>query len=208
MLNLNYNINGSGLQRALYTEQETRGFRQFQIQYIIVGAGGGAAAGNNSFDSGSDVPKVGIAGNAGTIVTGSYCVFPLTTYPITIGKGGSGGLATSQSIAWTGSNGETSSFYTIAAPGGFGGKSRVYITSSTFAGSGTGTSASIANGGSGSQWTYNLPGCFPLPSQPQCHGGDLNSSSFYGGGGAGIIVSQSFSSIQPLSFMYLIFSLL
>jgi hypothetical protein len=158
MLNLNYNINASNLERSKFTEQESEGFRPFQIQYLVVPAGGGGAAGNNSFNSGSDLPKVGIAGNGGVIATGSFCVQPFVTYPIVIGKGGSGGLATSQSIAWTGSNGGNSAFFNIEAIGGLGGKSQVYITSSTFAGNGLLTSASGANGGTGSQWNYNLPG--------------------------------------------------
>lgn len=199
MLNLNYNINASNLERAKFTEQENEAFRPFQIQYIIVPAGGGAAAGNNSFESGSDVPKFGIAGNGGVIVTGSYCVQPLVSYPIVIGNGGAGGIATSESIAWTGSNGENSAFYNIEAIGGDGGKSQQYITSSTFAGSGASTSASIADGGSGSQWTYNLPGCLPDPFFPECHGGELISSSYYSGGGAGIVVSGS---IETLTIEY------
>ena len=144
MLNLNYNINASNLERSRFTEQESEGFRPFQIQYLVVPAGGGGAAGNNSFNSGSDLPKVGIAGNGGVIATGSFCVQPFVTYPIVIGKGGSGGLATSQSIAWTGSNGGNSAFFNVEAIGGFGGKSQVYITSSTFAGNGLLTSASGA----------------------------------------------------------------
>jgi hypothetical protein len=202
MLNLNYNINASNLERARFTEQESEAFRPFQIQYLVVPAGGGGAAGNNSFNSGSDLPKVGIAGNGGVIATGSFCVQPFVTYPIVIGKGGKGGFATSQSLAWTGSNGGNSAFDNIIAIGGEGGKSQVYITSSTFAGNGLLTSASGANGGTGSQWTYNLPGC--LPPTVGCHGGELISSSYYSGGGAGIAVSQSFTSPQPIPFMYLI----
>jgi len=201
MINLNYNLN-SVLRRSVYTEQENEAFRPFQIQYIIVPAGGGAAGGNNSFNSGSDLPKVGIAGNGGVIVTGSYCVQPLVSYPITIGNGGKGGLATSQSNAWTGSNGDFSAFYNIVANGGEGGKSQIYITSSTFAGSGASTSASIANGGTGSQWTYNLPGCLPDPFNPGCHGGELISSSYYSGGGAGIAVSGS--TIPKLQIEYIV----
>jgi len=203
MLNLNYNLNSSNIERSRFTEQESEGFRKFQIQYVIIPGGGGAAAGNNSFNSGSDLPKVGIAGNGGIITSGSFCVEPFATYPIVVGSGGKGGLATSQSLAWTGSNGETSSFFTIGTGGGFGGKSQIYITSSTFAGNGASTSASIQNGGTGSQWTYNLPGCLPYPGTG-CHGGELNSSSYYSGGGAGIAVSQSFTSPQPIGFMYLI----
>ena len=196
MLNLNYNINASNLERANFTEQENEAFRPFQIQYVIVPAGGGAAAGNNSFNSGSDLPKVGIAGNGGVMASGSFCVQPLVSYPITIGKGGKGGIATSQSLAWTGSTGGNSAFYNIEAFGGEGGKSQVYITSSTFAGSGLLTSASGANGGTGSQWTYNLPGCLPSPFFPECHGGQLISSSYYSGGGAGIVVSGSIPRLQ------------
>ena len=172
MLNLNYNINASNLERSKFTEQESEGFRPFQIQYLVVPAGGGGAAGNNSFNSGSDLPKVGIAGNGGVIATGSFCVQPFITYPIIVGKGGKGGLATSQSLAWTGSIGGNSAFYNIEAIGGNGGSSQVYITSSTFAGNGLLTSASGANGGTGSQWTYNLPGCLPSPFFPECHAGD------------------------------------
>jgi len=202
MLNLNYNLNSSNIERSRFTEQENEAFRKFQIQYVIVPGGGGSAAGNNSFNSGSDLPKVGIAGNGGIITSGSFCVEPFGTYPIVVGSGGAGGLATSQSLAWTGSNGQSSSFYSISSTAGVGGKSQVYITSSTFAGNGASTSASIQNGGTGSQWTYNLPGC--LPPNPGCHGGELNSSSYYSGGGAGIAVSQSFTSPQPIGFMYLI----
>jgi hypothetical protein len=199
MLNLNYNLNAANLERARFTEQESEGFRKFQIQYVIVPGGGGAAAGNNSFNSGSDLPKVGIAGNGGIITSGAFCVEPFGTYPIVVGSGGAGGIATFQSLAWTGSDGQPSSFYSISSTGGVGGKSQVYITSSTFAGNGASTSASIANGGTGSQWTYNLPGCFPTLVNPECHGGDLNSSSYYSGGGAGIVVSGS---IETLTIEY------
>ena len=198
MLNLNYNLNSSNIERSRFTEQESEGFRKFQIQYVIVPGGGGAAAGNNSFNSGSDLPKVGIAGNGGIITSGAFCVEPFATYPVIIGSGGPGGIPTSQSLAWTGSNGQASSFYSVSSTGGVGGKSQVYITSSTFAGNGALTSASIANGGTGSQWTYNLPGCLPTPFDPTCHGGELISSSYYSGGGAGIIVSQSFTSPLPI----------
>jgi hypothetical protein len=200
MLNLNYNINSAGLEKAKFTEQENEAFRPFQIQYVIVPAGGGAAAGNNSFDSGSDLPKVGIAGNGGVIASGSYCVQPLTSYPIVIGKGGAGGIK-GTSTSFTGSTGGNSAFYNIEAFGGEGGKSQVYITSSTFAGNGASTSASIANGGSGSQWTYNLPGCLPDPFNPGCHGGQLISESYYSGGGAGIVVSGS---VNPLTIEYIV----
>ena len=201
MLNLNYNLNAAGLEKARFTEQENEAFRPFQIQYVIVPAGGGAAAGNNSFNSGSDLPKVGIAGNGGVIASGSYCVQPLTAYPIVIGKGGKGGIK-GITTAFTGSTGGNSAFYNIEAMGGDGGKSQIYITSSTFAGNGLLTSASGANGGTGSQWTYNLPGCLPDPFNPGCHGGQLISESYYSGGGAGIVVSGS--SFPALEIEYIV----
>jgi len=196
MLNLNYNIANSNLLRARYTEQESSGFRPFQIQYVLVSGGGGAAAGNNSFNSGSDLPKVGIAGDAGVIVTGSICVQPFITYPVIVGIGGKGGIATSESLAWTGSRGSLSEFYQNQALGGEGGKSQIYITASALAGSGSSTGPIVANGGSGSQWTYNLPGCLPTLLNPECHGGELISSSYWGGGGAGIVVSGSIPTLQ------------
>ena len=196
MLNLNYNIDGSNLLRARFTEQEASAFRPFQIQYVLVAGGGGAAAGNNSFNSGSDLPKVGIAGDAGVIVTGSICVQPFITYPVIVGKGGKGGIATSESLAWTGSRGSLSEFYQNQALGGEGGKSQIYITASALAGSGSSTGPIVANGGSGSQWTYNLPGCLPTLLNPECHGGELISSSYWGGGGAGIRVSGSVPRLQ------------
>ena len=198
MINLNYNYNSSGLKRALYTDQQVQQFRQFQIQYLIVAGGGGAAGGNTSFLTGS-APLIGIAGNAGTVLTGSYCVQPFTHYPITIGGGGQGGA--SGSINFQGLNGGDSSFYNIVATGGIGGQSQIFLTSSTAAGNGSGTSASLSYGGSGSQWTYNLPGCLPTPQNPSCHGGELISSSYYAGGGAGIVQTGAYN---PLTVEYIV----
>lgn len=203
MLNLNYNLNAANIERARFTEQENESFRPFQIQYILVPGGGGAAAGNYvpaENYSGSIKPVYGIAGNAGSVVTGSYCVQPFITYPIVIGNGGTGGQISDTLASFSGSNGGDTSFFNITAIGGEGGKSQIYITSSTAAGNGSQTSASISSGGSGSQWTYNLPGCLPGPFNPGCHGGELISSSYYGGGGAGFIVNGVFN---PLTVEYL-----
>lgn len=198
MINLNYNLVGAALQQNKYIDQEDEAYRPFQIQYVIVPAGGGAAAGNNQFSYGTALPKFGIAGNGGVVVTGSYCVQPFVTYPITIGKGGKGGLLGTGS--YTGSQGTNSSFYDIVATGGTGGTTQLYTSASGLAGNGSQTIAVVANGGSGSQWTYNLPGCLPYPGT-SCHGGELISSSFFAGGGAGIVVSQSY---VPVVFDYLI----
>jgi hypothetical protein len=198
MLNLNYNLNSTILDKSTYTLQEDQSFRPFQIQYVIVPGGGGAAAGNNQFSYGTALPKFGIAGNGGVVVTGSYCVQPFITYPITVGIGGKGGLLGTGS--YSGSQGTNSAFYNIEAIGGVGGQTQLYTSASGLAGNGSQTIAVVANGGSGSQWTYNLPGCLPYPGT-SCHGGELNSSSFYSGGGAGVVVSQSY---VPVVFDYLI----
>jgi hypothetical protein len=181
MLNLNYNIIGAGGYDR-YSKEEAKGFIPFQIQYLIVAGGGGSAGGNNNL-------KAGQAGGGAQVVTGSYCVFPFETYSITVGNGGIGGLRTATFPAYTGSNGETSSFAEYIALGGNGGYIQNEVTLSFFAGSGSGADPIEGNGGAGSQWTYNLATSSFPPYPPFAHAGELISSSFYGGGGAGFMVN-------------------
>lgn len=181
MLNLNYNIIGAGgFDR--YSKEEAKGFIPFQVQYLIVAGGGGSAGGDNNLEAGQ-------AGGGGQVVTGSYCVYPFNTYSITIGNGGAGGLRTSTFPAYTGSNGETSSFAEFVALGGNGGYVQGVVTQSFYAGSGSGAAPIAGNGGMGSQWTYNLPTASYPPFPPFAHAGEYISSSFYGGGGAGFMVN-------------------
>jgi hypothetical protein len=202
MLNFNLNLVGiSSFDR--FSQEESRGYIPFRLQYILVSGGGGAAAGNNSFTSGSDLPKIGVAGSGGVVVTGSFCVEPFTSYPIIIGTGGAGGTKSITSPIWTGSNGNDTIAFGTTAFGGEGGKLQFYITSSGFAGNGSGTSASIANGGSGSLWTYNLPGPpFPDGYGGGGTGGDYITNNYYSGGGAGIVVSGS--TIPTLAIEYIV----
>ena len=181
MLNLNYNIIGAGgFDR--YSKEEAKGFIPFQIQYLIVAGGGGSAGGDNNLEAGQ-------AGGGAQVVTGSYCVNPFNTYSVRIGNGGAGGQRTSTFPAYTGSNGETSSFDNIIALGGNGGYIQNTITQSFYAGSGSGAQPIEGNGGLGSQWTYNLSTSSFPPYPPFAHAGELISSSYYGGGGAGFMIN-------------------
>lgn len=179
MLNLNYNIIG-GTEPNRFSKQQDKGFIPFQVQYLVVGGGGGAAGGGNL--------KAGQAGGGGQVLEGGYCVQPFATYSINIGQGGLGGAVSGSLTITTGSNGETSSFATISSLGGKGGVYQNAVTLSFFGGEGDYDvyQPSMGNGGSGSQWVYNLPGCPPPFSG--CHGGDYLTSSYYGGGGAGFII--------------------
>jgi hypothetical protein len=179
MLNLNYNIIGAGgFDR--FSKEESKGFIPFQVQYLVVGAGGGSAGGGNL--------KAGQAGFGGQILEGGYCVQPFATYSINIGQGGIGGAISGSLAITTGSAGQTSSFATITASGGQGGVYQNAVTLSFFGGAGNNGvyPPSNGNGGSGSQWVYNLAGC-PPPFEG-CHGGEYITSSYYAGGGAGFII--------------------
>ena len=179
MLNLNYNIIG-GTEPNRFSKQQDKGFIPFQVQYLVVGAGGGSAGGGNL--------KAGQAGGGGQVLEGGYCVQPFATYSINIGQGGIGGAVSGSLAITTGSNGQTSSFAIISALGGKGGVYQNAVTLSFFGGDGDYDvyPPSNGNGGSGSQWVYNLPGC-PPPFEG-CHGGEYITSSYYAGGGAGFII--------------------
>jgi len=180
MVNLNYNIIGAGA-KDRYSKEEAKGFIPFQVQYVVIGGGGGSAGGANL--------KAGQAGAGGQIVQGGYCVQPFATYSINIGQGGVGGAVSGSLAITTGSLGQTSSFATITASGGQGGIYQNAVTLSFFGGAGNNGvyAPSNGNGGSGSQWVYNLGGnalCYP----PFGHCGEYITSSYYAGGGAGFII--------------------
>lgn len=181
MLNLNYNFIGVG-DYDRYSKEESKGFIPFQIQYLIVAGGGGSAGGDNNLEAGQ-------AGAGGQVVTGSYCVQPFQTYEIKVGDGGIGGQRTSTFPAYTGSNGETSSFAEVFALGGNGGYIQSEVTASFYAGTGSGGDPIEGNGGIGSQWTYNQSTSSFPPYPPFNHAGELISQSYYGGGGAGFMVN-------------------
>jgi hypothetical protein len=153
----------------------------YNVEYIIVGGGGGSAGGNNLL-------KVGEAGDAGQVKSGSFCVSPFSTYSTIVGSGGAGGTLTGTFPNYTGSNGNTSSIFSIVANGGDGGQLQTEPTASAFAGNGAGANASLGNGGNGVQWTRNLPGTLPNDAGTGGTGGEYITSSYYGGGGAGFNV--------------------
>jgi len=179
MVNLNYNIIGAGA-KDRYSKEEAKGFIPFQVQYVVIGGGGGSAGGANL--------KAGQAGFGAQILQGGYCVQPFATYSINIGQGGIGGAVSGSLAITTGSVGQTSSFGPITASGGQGGFYQNAVTLSFFGGAGNNGvyPPSNGNGGSGSQWVYNLEGC--APPFEGCHGGEYITSSYYAGGGAGFII--------------------
>jgi hypothetical protein len=181
MLNLNYNIIGAGgFDR--YSKEESKGFIPFQVQYVVVAGGGGSAGGANL--------KAGQAGNGGQIVQGAFCVQPFASYSINIGQGGNGGAVSGSLAITTGSLGQTSSFGAITASGGQGGVYQNAVTLSFFGGAGNNGvyPPSNGNGGSGSQWVYNLATSSFPPYPPFAHAGEYITSSYYAGGGAGFII--------------------
>jgi hypothetical protein len=180
MLNLNYNIIG-GTEPNRFSKQQDKGFIPFQVQYLVVAGGGGSAGGGNL--------KAGQAGFGGQILQGGYCVQPFATYSINIGQGGIGGAVSGSLTITTGSVGQTSSFATITASGGQGGVYQNAVTLSFFGGAGNNGvyPPSNGNGGSGSQWVYNLGGG-PLCYPPFGSCGEYITSSYYAGGGAGFII--------------------
>ena len=173
-LNLNYNINLTG-------GKGKRRVPRYQAQYIVVGGGGGAAGGGSL--------KAGQAGSGGQVLQAGYCFEPYTNYPVTIGSGGNGGAVSGSLAITTGSVGETSSLGAVIALGGNGGVYQSAVTLSFFGGAGNNGvyPPSDGNGGSGSQWNYNLGGG-PLCYPPFGYCGEYITSSYYSGGGAGFIV--------------------
>jgi hypothetical protein len=86
----------------------------YKIKSTAVGGGGG---GGGSSNTGSGSISTAPGGASGTAGWGLYAVTPGATYPVTIGPGGSGGIANGSN----GSAGGTSSFGSlISAPGGSG----------------------------------------------------------------------------------------
>jgi len=172
-LNLNYNTTptlGEGKRKS----------PRYQAQYIIVAGGGGSAGGGNL--------KAGQAGNGGQVLQAAYCFEANSNYSVRIGDGGNGGAVSGSLAITTGSSGQTSSLAEVIALGGNGGVYQSAVTNSFFGGAGNNGvyPPSNGNGGSGSQWVYNLEGC--LPPFTGCHGGEYITSSYYSGGGAGFIV--------------------
>jgi len=127
------------------------------IQYVLVAGGGG---GGNYGNSGGNVGSGG--GGAGGVLTGTLSVTGGTSYPYSIGSGGSG-----QSDRSVGGNGGNTTFGGLTAIGGGGGGP--YSVSPGSGGSGGGGCASGGGGGTTNQGTD----------------GGSSGGQYTGGGGGG-----------------------
>ena len=142
------------------------------VDYLVIaggGSGGQRGGGGGAGGYRTTFPSPGC--NAGA--------FPIsaTTYPITVGAGGTAIEALSDATA--GNDGTDSSFSTITSAGGGGGGSNAGVRNGRPGGSGGGAGfcGVVGTGGSGNT---------PPVSPPQGNNGGINSAdSFYGAGGGG-----------------------
>jgi hypothetical protein len=139
-----------------------------QIDYVMVAGGGGGGVGSNFANQQS-----GGGGGAGGYLTGQFNINIATTYTITVGTGGLGGLVNGGSTGATASNGD---------PG----------NNSTIAGSGLTTITAYRGGGGGSfGWSSGVQGGQPGGSGSGASGGGNGQSRT---GGAGVYPGSSFIS--------------
>ena len=116
--------------------------RTTTVTYLVVGGGGGSGGG---FDTGG-----GGGGGGGMVLTGDLTVEPGTTYIITVGDGGIGGISIRSPVSETnGSAGDDSVFGTIVALGGGGGYASRLTGGVSSAGGTSVSDGSASTGGSG-----------------------------------------------------------
>jgi hypothetical protein len=161
------------------------------VDYLVVaGGGGGGSIQGGGGGAGGYRESSGAA-------SGCYTVSPLgsgvsalpvsvTTYPITVGGGGSAGLLPGGNSGGSGSN---SIFSTITSTGGAGGGGfNVNGISGGSGGGGGGCGSPVKSGGSG-----NTPPVSPPQGNP---GGDAEQPDGGGGGGGGATVAGN-NSVPP-----------
>jgi hypothetical protein len=156
------------------------------VDYIVVAGGGGAGgAGPNSSGSGGGGAG-GFRESKDSTLSSPHTASPLaatagltvsaTTYPVTVGAGGSGGVHPSR-----GANGSNSVFSTITSTGGGGGSTKSScaptLDAQTGGSGGGGSNDTPQNGAAG-----NTPPTSPPQGNP---GGNAANDNGAGGGGAG-----------------------
>jgi hypothetical protein len=155
------------------------------VEYLVVAGGGG---GGNGYDNAG-----GGGGGAGMVLSGTISVIPGTSYSITVGDGGTGGVGDqttpvnpgrTNAAGSVGSNSVFSSIIALGGGAGLGsrtgggiGISQVTNTAAATGGSGTG-------GGSGGKGGGGVTG-----------NGSNNSSTTGGAGGSGIASTITGSSV-------------
>jgi len=166
------------------------------IDYVVVAGGGGGGASNHGGGAGAG----GYRESAGTS-TGSYSASPLgscvsalaipsaTAYPVTVGAGGAGGIASPGT--GKGTNGSDSVISSITSSGGGGGGSSLPTLVAAVAGGsgGGGTGNSPAGGGSGA--SGNTPPVSPPQGTAGGNGAGSAGPAYGAGGGGGATVAGS-----------------
>ena len=132
------------------------------VEYLVVAGGGGGGG------SPSDYAGGGGGGAGGYRTANGFIVSPGTPITVTVGAGGTGG------VALVGANGQPSVFSTITSLGGGGG-----------AGSGAGTARAGGSGGGGSYTSTSGGVGTAGPPRQGYDGGTGNITSDAGGGGGG-----------------------
>ena len=163
------------------------------VDYLVVAGGGGGGSGPGPSDRGAGGGAGGFRESHSTPVSGCYAASPLatptgivvsTTYPITVGSGGSGAAPGNNK----GINGNNSIFSTITSAGGGGGGAGGAPRVGNPGGSGGG-------GGGGGGGCAGGTGNTPPTNPPQGNnggfggGGPISSPNIEsaGGGGAGAV---------------------
>jgi hypothetical protein len=159
------------------------------VDYLVV-AGGGGGGGNDGSDGGAGGGGAGGYRESSGTASGCYTVSPLgacvaalpvsaSTYPITVGGGGSGGASCGPNPGRVGATGSNSIFSTITSTGGGGGGAK-----SVAAGAGGSGGGFSNDGGAGCGGAGNTPPVSP----PQGNtGGSVPSGggNYYAAGGGG-----------------------
>ena len=146
----------------------------YTITYLCVGGGGGGGCDSNDPSSNN---SSGGGGGAGGFRTGSYTAPANTTYTLTIGTGGAGGVANNFAPNGTASSIAGSGLTTISSAGGGGGGGEAHQgqAGGSGGGGGYGNDGPIGQGGAG-----NTPSTSPSQGNP---GGTASSNDYAGGGG-------------------------
>lgn len=155
-------------------------FSSFNVEYLVVGGGGG---GGSEGSSGR-----GAGGGAGGYRNATGHAVTAQAYVITVGDGGTGGIATAN----RGSQGSDSIFDIITSTGGGGGGSGVAEADGGSGGSGGGASPEDGNnhiGGAG-----NTPSTTPSQGNAGGAGSGTNQRPAGGGGGASAVGADATAS--------------
>ena len=153
-----------------------------QVSYVVVAGGGGAGVDRGGGGGAGGFREGRVSSpeyTASPLATTGLTIAASTTYPITVGGGGAGGVHPGPSQP-SGVSGSPSVFSTITSTGGGGGKNA--NTGSAFPG---GSGAGSAGSGPATAGTGNTPPVSPPQGNPGGDASDTTGPRGAGGGGAG-----------------------